>query len=381
MLNEYRLQGIKKMIIGVPREIKESEYRVSVVPSGVKALVEAGHTVLVERGAGEGSSIADEEYAKAGATVVDSADEAYGDADIVAKVKEPQPSEYRHFRDGLVIYTFFHLAADTRLATELIRTRVTAVAYETVETDDGKLPILAPMSEVAGRIAVQAGAHHLTRPRGGRGVLLGGVPGVDHGQVAIIGAGTVGLNAAKVATGLEAEVTVVDKNLDRFRYFDDIFGGRVTTLASNTYNIEEALSSADLVVGAVHVPGGRTPTLVTRPMLQLMKPGSVIMDVSIDQGGCVETIRPTTHTEPTYVVDGIIHYGVTNMPGSVPRTSTFALTNATLPYLLAMADSGALAAASADPALGRGICVHAGAVTHRRVAEAVGREYTPLSGS
>jgi alanine dehydrogenase len=366
------------MVIGVPREIKESEYRVAVVPSGVRTLVEAGHRVVVEREAGAGSSIPDEEYTRAGAEVVESADEVYGSADIVAKVKEPQPSEYRHFHDGLVIYTFFHLAADTRLATELISSQVTAVAYETVETIDGKLPILAPMSEVAGRIAVQTGAHHLTRPAGGRGVLLGGVPGVDRGEVAIVGAGTVGLNAAKVAVGFEAEVTVIDRDLERFRYFDDIFGGRVKTLASNSYNIEEAVAGADLLIGAVHVPGGRTPTLITKQTLRLMKKGSVIIDVSVDQGGCVETIRPTTHTDPTYEIDGILHYGVTNMPGAVPRTSTFALTNATLPYLLTLADKGVLQAAADDPALGRGVCVHAGSITHPRVAEAVGREFTPL---
>lgn len=366
------------MVVGIPKEIKDNEYRVAIVPSGVRALKEAGHRVLIESGAGAGSFIEDAEYLLAGAEIMATAAEVWEGADLIIKVKEPRPQEYAFLRAGLIVFTFFHLAADRTLADELIKKAVTAIAYETVELGDGSLPILAPMSEVAGRLAVQVGAHYLMKAYGGEGVLLSGVPGVKRGTVAIIGAGVVGVNAARIAVGLGAEVILLDTRVERFRYLDDVFGNTINTVISNSYNIEAALKKADLTVGAVHIPGGRTPKLVTRPMLSIMKKGAVIVDVSVDQGGCVETIRPTTHSEPTYVVDGVVHYGVANMPGAVPRTSTFALTNATLPYLLKLANMG-LKDAVSDPALKRGVNIHGGRVTHRRAAEAVGRPYEELS--
>ncbi len=366
------------MVIGVPKEIKDNEYRVAVVPSGVRALKEAGHRVLIESGAGDGSFIGDDEYASAGAEVMASASEVWESSDLVAKVKEPRPAEYGYLRDGLIVFTFFHLAADKALADELIKKGTTAIAYETVELPDGSLPILTPMSEVAGRLAVQVGSHHLMKAYGGEGVLLSGVPGVKRGTITILGAGVVGLNAAKIAVGLGAEVILLDTRVERLRRIDEVFGSTVNTVISNSYNIEAALKKADLTVGAVHLPGARTPKLVTRRMLSVMKKGSVIVDVSVDQGGCVETIRPTTHSEPTYVVDGVVHYGVANMPGAVPRTSTFALTNATLPYLLALANKGLMGAIE-DPALKKGVNIHKGRVTHRRAAEAVGRPYEELA--
>lgn len=368
------------MRIGIPKEIKKDEYRVAVVPAGVKALREAGHEVVVERGAGAGSSIPDGEFEAAGARIGKDAGETWSGADLVLKVKEPRPEEYRFFRDGLAVFTFFHLAADTGLAEELLARKVTAVAYETLETDDGRLPVLAPMSEVAGRLSVQAGAHHLLKPYGGRGVLLGGVPGVERGNVAVIGAGVVGKNAARVARGLGADVAVLDIDLEKLRHIEEFFKGTVRTLASNTYNVEKTLAWCDLLVGAVHRPGARTPTIVTREMLALMKEGSVVVDVSVDQGGCVETIRPTTHSEPTYVVEGVVHYGVANMPGALPRTSTFALTNATLPFALKLAGLGVVGAARKCSSIARAVNTHCGLVTHPSVAEAVGRPHTPLTG-
>ncbi len=365
------------MVIGIPKEIKDNEYRVAIVPSGVRELKEAGHRVLVETNAGAGSSIDDSEYKAAGAEITASAQEVWKESDLVIKVKEPRPEEYKYLREGLIVFTFFHLAADKALAGELIKKGTTAIAYETVELGDGSLPILTPMSEVAGRLAVQVGAHHLMKAYGGEGVLLSGVPGVRRGTVAIIGAGVVGVNAAKIAVGLGAEVILLDTRVERFRYLDDIFGNTINTVISNSYNIEGALKKADLTIGAVHIPGARTPKLVTRAMLSVMKKGSVIVDVSVDQGGCVETIRPTTHSEPAYVVDGVVHYGVANMPGAVPRTSTFALTNATLPYLLALANKG-LKDAVTDAALKKGVNIHKGRVTHKRAAEAVGRPYEEL---
>jgi len=366
------------MIIGVPVEIKDNEYRVGMVPSGVRAAVEAGHSVLVEKGAGLGSSITDAEFASAGAEIVGTAAEVYSRAGIVIKVKEPLAAEYPFLRDGLIIFTFFHLAAHPALADELIKSGTTAIAYETVQTEAGALPVLSPMSEVAGRLAVQAGAHFLMKPYGGRGVLLSGVPGVECGVVAIAGAGSVGRNAARMAVGLGAEVVALDTSIEGLRRMEDIFGARIKTLSSNAHNIEHALSRCDIFVGAVHMPGARTPRLVTRNMLKLMKKGSVIVDVSVDQGGCVETIRPTTHSDPVFEVDGVIHYGVANMPGAVPRTSTFALTNATLPYLLLLAGKGVKGAARFDGSLKMGINILDGEVVHPCVAEALGRRCAGL---
>ncbi len=367
-----------ELIVGVPREIKNNEYRVSMVPSGVRVLREGGYRVIVERGAGRGSGISDEEYVEAGAEIVENPEEVFRRADLIIKVKEPQKEEYRYLREGLILFSFLHLASSWSLTEVLLKSGVTAIAYETVQRDDGLLPILKPMSEIAGRLSVQAGAHYLLKPYGGRGVLLGGVPGVRRGSVAVIGAGTVGVNATRMAVGLGAEVTVLDLNLERFRYLDDLFGGRVRTLMSNSYNIETTLREADLLVGAVHLPGARTPRIVTRDMLSIMKKGSVIVDVSVDQGGCVETIRPTTHAEPVYEVDGIIHYGVSNIPGAVPETSTYALTNATLPYVLTLVRKGLKDAVTDDPSLRRGVNIHNGRITHRAVAEAFEKEYTPL---
>jgi alanine dehydrogenase len=366
------------MVVGVPREIKDNEFRVGLVPSGAAALVRAGHSVLVETGAGAQSAITDEEYSAAGAEVVGS-EEVWARASLIVKVKEPRPSEYRFLRKDLSIFTFFHLAADHDLAAELIKNRTTAIAYETVECDNGTLPILAPMSEVAGRLSVQAGAHHLMKAYGGRGVLLGGVPGVESGHVVIAGAGIVGVNAVKVAVGLGAQVTVLDTRAERLRALDDLYGSRLQTLFSNPLNLEESLKKADLFIGAVHIPGARTPRLVTRDMIKTMKKGAVIVDVSVDQGGCIETIRPTTHSDPVYEVDGVIHYGVANMPGAVPRTSTFALTNATLPFVLRLADSGLKGALSSGP-LKRGMNLVDGHVVHRSVAESLGRPFEPVEG-
>ncbi|MBI5643311.1 MAG: alanine dehydrogenase [Deltaproteobacteria bacterium] len=364
------------MIIGVPKEIKDNEYRVGLVPAGVRALRDAGCRVIVETGAGAGSSIPDSEYAEAGAEIR-SAEDAYM-ADLVVKVKEPRPEEYRFFREGQVIFTFFHLAANTALADELINKGVTAIAYETVELDDRTLPILAPMSEIAGRLSVQVGAHYLLSAYGGRGTLLSGVPGVERGKVAILGGGLVGINASRVAIGLGADTMLLDTRIERLRYLEDISGGGVRTLFSNACNIEFALKNADILIGAVHIPGARTPKLVTTGMLKMMKKGSVIVDVSVDQGGCIESIRPTTHSDPIYEVDGIIHYGVANMPGAVPRTATFALTNATLPYVMSIARHGFRAAAESDQAIKRGLNINNGRVVHPGVAEALGRKYVPI---
>ncbi len=361
------------MIIGIPKEIKNNEYRVAIVPSGVRALRDAGHTVLIETNAGAGSSISDNDYIRAGAIILPGAGEVFKRSEIIFKVKEPRPEEYKYLREDLIIFTFFHLASDPALVEELLRKRVTAVAYETLELPNGELPILAPMSEVAGRLSVMAGAYYLIKAYGGEGVLLGGVPGVEKGNVVIIGAGTVGVNAAKVAVGIGAEVTILDTKVERFRYLDDIYGGRLKTLFSNSHNIEESLRECDLLIGAVHIPGARTPKLVTREMLKLMKKGSVIVDVSVDQGGCIETIRPTTHSNPTYEVDGIIHYGVANMPGAVPRTSTFALTNVTLPYILKLANLGLKGAVLDEPAIRKAVNIHNGEITNARLAESLDR--------
>ena len=366
------------MIIGVLKEIKDNEYRVGLVPSGARALKEAGHRVIVEKGAGTGSSITDEEYVKAGAEISGDASEVYSASELIVKVKEPQASEYAYLKKDQIIFTFLHLAADRELTEELIKRGATAIGYETVEEKDGSVPILAPMSEVAGRLSVQVGANCLMRPSGGRGVLLGGVPGVEKGRVTIIGAGTVGINAALMAIGLGSRVTVLDTRPAALRHMEELFGSKVDTLFSRSHEIEGLLAQTDLLIGAVHIPGTRTPHIITRKMLQLMRKGSVIVDVSVDQGGCVETIRPTTHSDPTYEIDGVIHYGVANMPGAVPITSTSALTNVTLPYVRKLADAGLKGALTADPALARGVNIHAGLVVHAGLASSLGCEYTPL---
>ncbi len=365
------------MIIGVPREIKPGEERVALAPAGVRALVQAGHRVLVERGAGLGSSIRDEEYTREGATTA-AADEVWAPAELVLKVKEPLPQEYPRLRAGQVVFTYLHLAAVPELAQALKTADGIAIAYETVQRADGSLPLLAPMSEVAGRLAVQEGAFYLAKAHGGRGILLAGVPGVPPGNVVVLGAGTVGVNAARIALGLGADISILDINLDRLRAVDDLFHGRVITLVSNGFNIDQVLRRADLLVGAVLVAGARAPVLVTQEMVATMKEGAVIVDVAVDQGGSIETIRPTTLLDPTYVVSGVVHYGVANMPALVPRTSTFALTNATLPYVLALAGRGPVEAVRSDPALARGVNVWRGRLAHPAVAEALGEPATPL---
>ena len=366
------------LVVGVPAEVKSDENRVAVTPDGVREAVGFGVAVLVEADAGRGSSITDDEYRAAGAEVVPTAAEVWARADLVCKVKEPQPAEFPHFRPGQVLLTYLHLAAYPSVGTALLDAKVTGVAYETVQLANGALPLLAPMSEVAGRMAVQVGAACLERHRGGRGVLLGGVSGVNPARVVVLGGGNVGWNAAWMAAGLEADVRVLDKNLDRLRYLDQIRTGRVTTLASNRGVVEREVAEADLVIGAVLVPGGRAPTVVTEDMVRGMKPGAVIVDIAIDQGGCVETSRETTHHEPTFVVHDVVHYAVGNMPGAVPNTSTHALTNAALPYLVALARHGAAAAAAADPALALGFNTAGGHVTNPAVAEALGRPYVPV---
>jgi alanine dehydrogenase len=361
------------MTIGVPKEVKDHETRVGLVPSGVTALREAGHRVLVETGAGLGSAIPDREYVEAGAQMAGSPPEVWSSADLVAKVKEPQPSEYGFLRAGLTLFTYLHLAPLPDLTSRLLDAGVSAVGYETIREQDGSLPLLTPMSEVAGRLAVQIGAQYLEAPKGGRGVLLGGVPGVSPANVLILGGGVVGHNAAKVACGMGAHVTIIDNNLSRLRDIDDIFNSQVVTLASNVWTIGETLRQADLVIGAVLIPGAAAPKLVRRAMLSTMKAGAVIVDVSIDQGGCLETSRPTTHSSPVYAVDGVLHYCVPNMPALVPHTSTFALTNATMPYLLKLANQGLEKACLESPALRQGVNTYRGRVTHPGVAESQNR--------
>jgi alanine dehydrogenase len=367
------------MIIGVPREIKDHETRVGLVPSGVIALCEAGHQVLVETRAGEGSSITDREYEETGAVILKSAAEVWHRAGVVAKVKEPQPAEYGYFRPGLILFTYLHLAPLPELTDKLLAAKVNGVAYETIVEKDGSLPLLTPMSEVAGRMSVQVGAQYLEKPNGGRGILLGGVPGVAPGNVVILGGGIVGTNAAKVAIGMGAHVTIIDRSLNRLRELDDIFNGQVATLASNAWTIGENLKTADLVVGAVLIPGASAPKLVRREMVAGMKRGAVMVDVAIDQGGCFETSHATTHTEPTYVLDGVVHYCVSNMPAAVPHTSTLALTNATFPYLLELADHGLEGACARHVGLRQGVNTYNGYVTHRGVAESQGREWRELA--
>jgi alanine dehydrogenase len=367
------------VIIGVPKEIKNNEFRVAMTPAGVREFVAHGHEVLVEKSAGVGSSFEDGEYAGAGATIVETPAEVFERADMIVKVKEPQPAEIAMLREGQILYTYLHLAPDYEQTVGLQGSGAVAFAYETVELPNGTLPLLAPMSEVAGRMATQVGAEYLLKPMGGRGMLMGGVPGVLPANVVVLGAGVVGLNAAYVAVGMGAHTTVLDVNLDRLRYIDDLWGNRIRTVYSLRQNIEEAVYQADLVIGAVLLAGARAPWLVTKDMLPKMKRGSVVVDVSVDQGGCIESTHPTTHADPTYVVDGVLHYGVANMPGAVPNTSTLALTNATLRYGLAIAEKGWKQAVLDDAALAKGVNVLDGKITYRPVAEAHGLEYTELS--
>lgn len=366
------------MIIGVPKEIKAQEDRVAMSPAGVDACVRAGHTILIESGAGNGSGFTDEEYLRAGATILRSAKEVFEKAEMIVKVKEPLPAEYGMLREDQVVFTYFHLAPDPVLTKAMLDSKIVGIAYETVQLPNGSLPLLMPMSEIAGRMAVQVGAFLLERTNNGRGVLLGGVSGVEKGKVVIIGGGSVGVSAAKIALGMGAQVTVLDISVQRLAYLDDIFNSRIQTLMSNLYNIEAAVKEADLVVGAVLVTGSKTPKLVKEYMVEQMKPGAVLVDVAIDQGGSIETMdRCTTHEEPYFMKHGVVHYSVANMPGAVSRTSTFALTNATLPYVLKLANMGAVEAMKADPALMKGLNVYKGKLTFQGVAEAQGLEYTP----
>lgn len=367
------------MKIGVPKELKNNENRVAISPAGVDALIGAGHEVLVEAGAGEGSGFPDEVFANHGAKIVEKAEDVWSTADMILKVKEPESSEYKYFREGLILFTYLHLAAEPELTRALMENKVTAIAYETIQLDNGSLPLLTPMSEVAGRMSVQIGAQFLEKTKGGKGVLLGGVPGVLPGNVVIIGGGVVGTNAAKIAHGMGANVKLLDVNPDRLRQLDDIFAGKVHTLMSNPYNIAKATEDADLLIGAVLIPGRRAPRLVTEEMVKNMEPGSVIIDVAIDQGGVIATSdRVTTHSDPTYVKHGVVHYAVANMPGAVPQTSTIALTNVTIPYAQQIADQGFEQAVRRSRPLSLGVNVYDGYVTYRAVAESLDLPYKPL---
>jgi alanine dehydrogenase len=367
------------MKVGIPREVKNNEFRVAITPAGVHELVVHGHEVFVEKEAGTGSSILDEDYTAAGATILESADEVWATGDLILKVKEPVEPEYHRMRDGQTLFTYLHLAADKRLTEELVARRVTAIAYETVELPDHSLPLLAPMSEVAGRLAPQVGANTLMRANGGRGLLLGGVSGVYAAKVVVIGAGVSGMNAAAIALGMQAEVLLLDRDIAKLRHADAIYQGHCQTVASNTYEIERAISDADLVIGAVLVPGAKAPKLVTNEQVSRMKAGSVLVDISIDQGGCFEDSRPTTHADPTYQVHGSVFYCVANMPGAVPHTSTYALTNVTLPYAVELADRGWRDALRANHPLAQGLSTHDGRVTYAPVAEAHGMDATDLA--
>jgi alanine dehydrogenase len=365
------------MIVGVPREIKRDEYRVALLPVGVEELTRAGHKVLVETGAGVGSGIADQEYVQQGAELVATAEELFRRAEMIIKVKEPQPGEVAMLRRGQVVFTYFHLAADRQLTEALLQSGCIAVAYETLSDRNGRLPLLTPMSEVAGRMSIQEGAKYLERPQMGRGILLAGVPGVEPAHITILGGGVVGANAARIAAGFRATIGLLDVNMDRLRYLDDIMPANVTVLFSDRHTVREQLRKADLVVGAVLVPGAKAPCLIERDDLKLMKPGSVIIDVAVDQGGCVATTHPTTHSDPTFVVDGVLHYCVANMPGAVGRTSTFALCNVTLPWALQLANLGLATAAERLPPLARAVNLYEGEVTNRAVAETFGLPYNP----
>ena len=367
------------MIVGLPKEIKDNEYRVGLTPAGVRALKDAGHEIVVEKNAGGGSGFEDSLYQRAGATIVESAEEVWTRADMIVKVKEPIAPEYPRMREGQMLFTYLHLAPDRELTKQLVERKVTGIAYETITDRHGTLPLLTPMSEVAGRMAIQVGAHYLEKMSGGRGILLGGVPGVPAARVVIIGGGVVGTNAAKIAVGMGAHVTIIDNNLDRLRELDDIFLSKISTLASSAYMIHDAISQADLIVGAVLVPGAAAPKLITKNMLKDVPNGAVIVDVAVDQGGCIETTHPTTHSNPTYYVEGVLHYCVANMPGAVPRTSTFALTNATLPYALKLANKGFHDAINSDPGLKEGVNTFAGHCTYEAVASAQDISFTPLN--
>lgn len=366
------------MRVGVPRELKDNEYRVAITPAGVRELVVNGHEVLIEHDAGTGSSILDAEFERAGARIVPDADVVFAESDMVLKVKEPIPEEFPRLRDGLILFTYLHLAASEAVTRALMDAGTAAVAYETVELPDGSLPLLAPMSEVAGRMAPQVGANVLERENGGRGVLLGGVSGVRPGKVVVIGAGMAGMNAAWIAQGMEAEVVVLDKNINKLRNIDLIHQGKILTLASNRLSVEESVIDADLVIGAVLVPGAVAPRVVTEDVVKEMKPGAVLVDISVDQGGCFETTKMTTHSDPTYIVHDVVHYAVGNMPGAVPHTSTYALTNATLPYVVELADMGLERAIRADAALAKGVNVYKGSVVYAPVAEAHGLDSVVL---
>jgi alanine dehydrogenase len=367
------------VIVGVPTEVKDNEYRVALTPEGARELSHAGHRVLIQDGAGEGSNIPQERFERAGADILPSAAEVWAEAEMILKVKEPIASEYDHMRAGQVVFTYLHLAASAQLTQALLDRSVHAVAYETVQLPDGRLPLLAPMSEVAGRMAPHVAARLLEREHGGRGILMGGVSGVRPAKVLVLGAGMAGMNAAWIAAGMEAEVVVLDKSLDKLRLIDQVMRGRIMTLMSDRLTLEQRVREADVLIGTVLIPGARAPKLVTRDMVASMRPGSVIVDISIDQGGCVETSRMTTHSNPTYVEEGVVHYCVGNMPGAVPNTSTYALTNVTLPYALAIADQGLEPALSADPVLAPGLNTYGGVLTSQPVAQAHGMDWTPVS--
>src|SRR5438128_2892289 len=356
------------MIVGLPKEVKDNEYRVGLVPAGVKALTDAGHKVFVQKSAGDGSGIMDDEFVRAGGEILDTAEEVWSRANLVVKVKEPIAQEYGFLREDLILFTYLHLAPARELTKAMVDSGVIGVAYETITNDLGHLPLLTPMSEVAGRMSIQVGATYLEKINGGSGVLLGGVPGVAPGRVTIIGGGVVGINAAKIAVGFGASVTIIDRDLERLRYLDDIFGSRIRTLASNPYTIADSVAASDLVVGAVLVPGAAAPKLVTREMLRDMPRGSVIVDVAVDQGGCIETTKPTTQSQPTYYVENVLHYGVTNMPGAVPRTSTFALTKSTITFSLKLTKHGFVEAIKRDRHLKNGVNTYKGKVTYEAVA-------------
>jgi alanine dehydrogenase len=367
------------VIVGIPKEVKDTEYRVAVTPEGVRELTRAGHRVLIQKGAGDGSSVPEQRFQRAGSEIVDTAEDVWKQAEMILKVKEPIAQEYDLLQEGQVLFTYLHLAASRELTEVLAQRKVASVAYETVQLDDGRLPLLAPMSEIAGRMAPHVGARYLEKENGGRGILMGGVSGVRPAKVLVLGAGMAGGNAAWIAAGMEAEVIVVDRNLDKLRFIDQIHKGRITTLMSDQLTLEQRVRESDVVIGAVLVPGAKAPKVVTEDMVSAMRPGSVVIDISVDQGGCIETSRMTTHTDPTYVVHGVVHYCVGNMPGAVPNTSTYALTNVTLPYALEIATQGLEEAVREDPALARGVNVFGGRVTNDAVAEAHGIEAAPLS--
>jgi alanine dehydrogenase len=366
------------MIIGVPKEIKNRENRVAAVPGGIKILTDAGHKVFIEQGAGLGAGIPDEKYVAAGAKILPTAKDVWSQAEMIIKVKEPIAQEYQFLREGLIVYTYLHLAAAQELGHELVKRKVTGIAYETIELDNGSLPLLTPMSEVAGRMAAQVGAQCLQKHKGGKGLLLGGVPGVRRGRVAIIGGGVVGINAAKMAIGLGARVTILDVSASRLAYLDDVFGTDIDTMMSNPENLAASVAESDLVIGAVLITGAKAPCLVSRSMVKSMEKGSVIVDVAIDQGGCIETIKATTHDDPIYTDEGVLHYGVTNIPGDVPKTSTYALTNVTLKYALELANKGLHRALEESAPLRKGLNTYAGKVTHKAVAEALNLPFAPM---